>query len=174
MKRVALLAFLALPCSGFAQSLTDQINAVSAAQDQNEAAARQAWAEQQAELRHQEQAQAARAQQARRQAEAVAAARRAKLEAREAKDEAYADKLRELDLQSRELDLQAKKTDVSRENDIIDSTLKQKDAAADLTRSQADANRNVSQGAKVLMEKNGAKAELEGQAAVKKESGWFH
>ena len=74
----------------------------------------------------------------------------------------------------RSLDIQSKKTQVSRENDIIDSKLNAQKAKTDLTQSEADANRNLSTGTKTLLEKEGNAAELKGQAAVKKESGWFH
>jgi hypothetical protein len=56
---------------------------------------------------------------------------------------------------------------------MIDSKLSQQKAQTDLTQSEADANRAVSSGTKTMLEKEGKAAELHGQAAVKKESGWF-
>lgn len=174
MKRVALLALLFTPHLAWGQSsIGDQINAVDSAQQRHDYMAQQAW---QAQARQQAAAQAA-AQASRRRAQAAANAREAerqrRLDARQARDDAYEDKLRDLELQERSLDVQSKKTVVSRQNDIIDSNIRSQDASTDLTHSKADANRSVSQGTKTLLEKQGSQAELEGQAAVKKESGWF-
>lgn len=175
MKPVALAALLLVPSVASAQStLSDQINAVDAAQQNHDYVARQAWDAQQRAQQAAYAAAQAREARAAAAAREVAAARQKKLDAKEDRDQAYEDKLRDLDLQEREVSLQAKKTAVSRENDIIDSDLQKKSAETDLIKSRADSNRNLSEGTKTLLEKNGNRAELEGQAAVKKESGWFH
>jgi len=162
-------AILLLSCLGLsdtayaAQSLTDQINAVDAAQQQHEWAARQAWqAQQAAEERERSHEEAVSRERAR----ATAAARTAesaRIEAERQRNESYEDKLRELALQEREAQIQAEKTRAGREGDFIDRELKQKDANADLTQSEADANRNISSGTKSFLEK-------EGDADIKKDN----
>lgn len=175
MRRLALTALLLAPSVASAQSiLSDQIGAVDAAQQRHDYVARQAWDEQQRQQRAASAAAQARQDRIAAAARAAAAEREKKLDARQARDDAYEDRLRELELQDRALSIQAKKTDVSRENDIIDSELSQKGAVTDLIKSHADSNRNLSEGEKTLLEKKGSQAELEGQAAVKKESGLFH
>jgi hypothetical protein len=64
------------------------------------------------------------------------------------------------------LELQAAKARVDRANDLINAELKRTDAQTDVIQSQADANRNISSGAKVLLERTG-------EAEVKKQSGVF-
>jgi len=161
--------------SALAQTnLTDQINAVGSAvaeqksQEAAEQAARYAQYQQaQADQRRANEAQqrAAAAARAKEQARLnqIAAAR----QAREAKDEAYQDQLRDLALQQKRLELQAQQTAVTRENDMIDQKLKHDAAETDLVQSRADATRNVSQGEKKLLQDTGT-------AEVKKSSSWFN
>lgn len=82
------------------------------------------------------------------------------------RDQSYEDELRKLELEERKLELARKKARVSREDDFIEQELKREAAKTDVIQSDADATRNVSGGAKTLMEK-------EGEARVKKESGFF-
>lgn len=175
-KRKAIcVALLAASAPLFAQTdLTSQINAVNSAitqQKDAEAAAQAARAEKYHQWELQQQRQAAQA------AKAAAAARAreqarldriaAQRQAQAAKEEQYQDQLRDLSLQQKKLQLQAEQVQVMRENDMIDQKLKRESAETDLVQSRADANRNVSQGAKTLLEDTG-------KARVKKESGWFH
>ena len=69
-------------------------------------------------------------------------------------------------MEERKLELARKKARVSREDDFIEQELKREAAKTDVIQSDADATRNVSGGTKTLMEK-------EGEARVKKESGFF-
>lgn len=147
---LALLA-TALPMSAGAQSLSEQINAVSAAQDAQDA--RIAAAEAAAAAAQQQQAAEAdrlallaeRAQ-ARIQQEKLTAALHA-----QARDQAYQDQLRSLDLQQRNLQLEQEQIATGRENDMIDHALKREDAQADLVQSQADATRDEAEGDKTLL-----------------------
>ena len=82
------------------------------------------------------------------------------------RDQSYEDELRKLELEERKLELTRKKARVSREDDFIDQELKREAAKTDVIQSDADAARNLSGGAKSLLEK-------EGEARVKKESGFF-
>ncbi|WP_222548144.1 DUF5384 family protein [Asaia lannensis] len=107
-----------------------------------------------------------------------AANARARLQAEAAlsdkkRDQGYEDQLRALDLEERRLRLQAEKNRVARQNEFIDRELHEQDAQTDVVKSRADATRDLSSGTKTLLEKTGEKAAAEGQAAVKKESGWF-
>lgn len=167
--------FLAVSLSAFAQtSLTDQINAVGAAvsEQKDQEAAEQATRDAQYQRAQAEQRRAAEANT--RAAAAARATERARLDklaaarqAREAKDESYQDQLRDLDLQQKKLQLQAQQTAVNRENDMIDQKLKHDAAETDLVQSKADANRNLSQGEKTLLQDSGT-------AKVKKASSWFN
>ncbi|MGF6409565.1 DUF5384 family protein [Paraburkholderia sp. MM5482-R1] len=165
-------------------TLTSQLGAVNAAVTEQNAreAAQQAAA--QAELQREQEAQArerdreeraAEAEQRRRDAIAAAdhSAAQARLKAaataraaRQSKDEAYADQMRDIDLQQRSLQLQAQQTRVNRENDVINAELARDKARTDVIQSKADSNRNVSEGAKSLMQDTGT-------AKVKDASRWF-
>ena len=82
-------------------------------------------------------------------------------------DNAYQQKLRDLQIQSLELDLKRKKVEVDRTNDVINSNINNAKAQTDLIQSTADSNRNISSGIK-------SNLESQGKAAVKKESGLFN
>jgi hypothetical protein len=147
-------------------SLSDQINAVGAAQEQHEAAERAA--QQAYERRMAEQQRAATAAAERRQAE-ESALKRQKLDDAlldKKRDQNYEDQLRELEVQKRALAVEAEKARVTRANEYIDQELKEKAASTDVIKSQADATRNISEGTKTLLEKTG-------EAEVKSQSGLF-
>ena len=65
------------------------------------------------------------------------------------------------------IQLSKKRKRAEREDDFIDVELKRSQAQTDVLQSEADAQRNVSEGAKELMIKSG-------EAEVKKNSGWFN
>jgi len=67
--------------------------------------------------------------------------------------------LRALELEERRLALQAKKAKVARANDYIDAELRDSAARTDVIQSNADSARNVTSGAKSLLEDSG-KAEV--------------
>ncbi|MEG5932493.1 DUF5384 family protein [Enterobacter hormaechei] len=83
------------------------------------------------------------------------------------RENAYQDKLRDIELRRQELALKREEARVNREDEYIDQELRAASAASDVVKSEADANRATAQGVKTLMEK-------EGEARVKKESGWFN
>jgi hypothetical protein len=176
-------------------SLTDQINSVYTVQQKKEATERAAREAQQAEQRrlaerreaerreaeriHAAEHAAAVAAAAKKEAEAAAAAakKQAELAAAAAKKEAeaaadkkrdqqYEDELRALQIEQKKLELQAAKVRVDRTNDLVNAELKRADAQTDVIQSHADANRNISSGAKALLERTG-------EAEVKKQSGVF-
>lgn len=146
MKTYVLIAiFLFSAGSSFAQgTLSEQINAVDAAQKEEEAAERAAQQAQERKLTQ----------------------RKAEMLAEKQRDQAHEDKLRDLDVQERALQIEAEKARVARQNDFIDQELKERAAVTDVIKSHADANRNLSEGTKTLLEKKG-------EAEVKKESGMF-
>jgi hypothetical protein len=172
---LSLVLLLAVTSAAMAQTnLSDQINAVNSAVTQQRTDEEAQEAAQQEQYQQQQAAEQRAADQRARSetaARAAAQARQTKIDAarqaREAKDEAYQDQLRDLDLQQKKLELQAQQTAVNRENDMIDQKLKHDAAETDLVQSKADANRNVSQGEKSLMQDTGT-------AAVKKSSSWFN
>jgi membrane protein involved in colicin uptake len=134
-----LLIAFASPAS-FSQSLQDQISAVNNAFQANQNAEQQ----RQNDIKRQ----AAEAQ-AKRDAQA---AEQAKIAARErARNQAYEDEQRLLNLEERRAQVAASKAQAKRANDYIDADLKKKNAQADLVQSEADANRNISKGAGDMM-----------------------
>ena len=177
---VVLSAFFVTPA--LAQSLSDQINAVAAAEDQEKAAEQAAIAAQQqqqrrVDARHDNEIRQAKREQQALHAQAAAAARareeelvdEARVKTTEAaadkkRDQTYDDKLREIDLEEKLASLQADKARAARANDFIDRELAQKSAETDVTKSQADATRNVTSGEKALLERTG-------EAEIKNASG---
>lgn len=171
----AALLIIASAGQAFAQpSLSDQIDAMAAVQQRHEAEARAAaQAQQDAIARADAQQRQAAAQQRAamqlhlRAIESEHRARQAAELAAKKHDEAFTDRAKELYLQERELEVQKERNLVARQNEYIDRDLQQKSADIDVTKSNAEVNRNISTGAKDLMEKTG-------DAGVKHESGWFH
>lgn len=141
--------------TGQTPSLTDQINNVAQAQEQQDAAraARRAAA-----ARHYraEQARARAREQARRKAEE---ARRKARDAAEAKiaseDRQFVLEQRQLRIEEEKLHLKAQTTLVGRENDVINSSLARQKAKTDLVQSEADSNRDLAQGTKTLLQDAG-------------------
>lgn len=176
MKKLLLalsISFCLSPASHAGQ-MDNQLNALRQAELQNESAKRQQIAAEQAKTKAEQQRQAAaQAAYERKQAAARAAAaeRQQKLDAERAaarqKEAQYTDSLRDMDLEARKLELERQRARIKRENEFIDQELKRESAKTDNIQSDADAKRAVSQGAKELMQK-------EGDARVKKESGWFN
>ncbi len=90
------------------------------------------------------------------------------------RNQAYEDRLREIELQAAELNLlEAKKLElemerarVKRANELIDAELAHSKAKTDQIQAQADAQRLEATGSKILQERLG-------EAAVKKNSGFF-
>jgi hypothetical protein len=90
----------------------------------------------------------------------------AEAEADKKRDQGYQDQLRALDVQQKALAVEAEKARVARSNEYIDQELKEKAAQTDVIKSEADSNRDLSQGTKTLLEKTG-------DAEVKSQSGLF-
>jgi hypothetical protein len=167
-----------------AQSLTDRISAVDRAQQEETIHVRAAaQAAQAAQDRDYEAARAKAASSERAHATQAAFAERARAAraagaaraaaAAKTRNDTFEDRLRDLEVQREQTEIEAEQAEVAalkaraaRANDYIDRDLKKQDAEADLTASEADANRNISLGAKSALES-------EGQAEVKKESEFF-
>lgn len=75
------------------------------------------------------------------------------------REESFEDEQRALDLEERRLALQAKRARAARTNDYIDAELRDSAARTDVIQSDADSARNVTSGAKSLLEDTG-KAEV--------------
>ncbi|KJZ45843.1 MULTISPECIES: DUF5384 family protein [Pseudomonas] len=71
------------------------------------------------------------------------------------REEGFEDELRALDLEERRLALQAKRARTARANDYIDAELRDSAARTDVIQSEADSARNVTSGAKSLLEDTG-------------------
>ena len=69
-----------------------------------------------------------------------------------ARNQAYEDEMRRMDLQERRAGVAARRAQSSRSNDYIDQDLKRQGAQTDVIQSQADANRNLSVGARDMMQ----------------------
>lgn len=177
--RKALLPLIFFSCTTcFASSLQEQLSAVAQAEQQGkheEKMQRDALQEkyaQQARLERQRKANAIAA--ANKKAAAAAAERKALREKVEAesradkvRDQGYEDELRSLEIQKQKLALAREEARVKRENDFIDQELKNQAARTDVIQSNADVNRNLSQGSKDLLQS-------EGKAREKKAGGWFN
>ena len=83
------------------------------------------------------------------------------------RNQAYVDRLRNTRLEESDLDLQVKKAKVARVNEYIDQDLKGEAAINDVIQSNADALRNVSEGAK-------AKLTSDGRANEKRAKGFWN
>lgn len=186
MKKIFITA-LPLLCAANVQaqnSLADQINAVHAVELRQQAAGQAAAAAQEAALRRQADLDAAarrRAQQAREaeikkqndaraeylaQQKAQADAKAAEALADKKRDQNYEDQQRQLALEEQKLRLQMLKAKAERANEYVDQDLGRQAAQTDVIQSHADATRNVSEGAKSLLQSTG-------EAEIKDASRWF-
>jgi hypothetical protein len=148
--------FLALPGAAFAQtSLSDQINSVYSAQQQNDYAAQAAAQAQEREVQREQHRQWAAAREAQRAQAARAMAHEATAEADKKRDQTYEDQLRALDVQEKMLELKAEQAKVARANDYIDQDLNRSRAETDEIQSRADAARNISSGEKSFLNQAG-------------------
>lgn len=152
---IILLTGCAVVSPAFAD-LGSDISAVAAAESSG----------QQAEARAAAKARAAAQAEIRRKQEAIEQREYDNQMADKKRDQSYEDELRQLEIEERKLELARKKARVNRENDFIEQELKRESAKTDVIQSGADSARNLSSGSKTLMEK-------EGEAKVKKESGFF-
>ena len=82
------------------------------------------------------------------------------------RDQGYEDELRSLEIQKQKLALAREEARVKRENEYIDQELKHKAAQTDVVQSEADANRNISEGGRDLMKSTG-------KAEESKTKSWF-
>lgn len=155
------LCVLSLPVA--AQSPFDQLHQVEQQQQQAEAA-RQAELQRQYETeRARQAAQAAEYQRKKLAAEQQAQARRqaerkeqqAENKRLQERSERLEDEDRALALEERRLKLEAMKARAARTNDYIDAELRESAAKTDVIQSEADATRNISSGAKSMMEDTG-------------------
>ncbi len=71
------------------------------------------------------------------------------------RDQSYEDELRSLEIQKQKLALAKEEARVKRENEFIDQELKHKAAQTDVVQSEADANRNMTEGGRDLMKSVG-------------------
>jgi hypothetical protein len=148
MKNIYIAITIAMLSSGaIAQSLQDQLNNMNNAYQSNQNAEKARIAEQQrqaAAAQEKRDAQAAAAQ-AKRDAQAAEQARIAAKD--KARNQAFEDEQRMLDLEERKASVAASRAQAKRANDYIDADLRKKGAQTDVIQSEADANRNISKGA---------------------------
>ncbi len=83
------------------------------------------------------------------------------------RDQSYEDELRSLEIQKQKLALAKEEARVKRENEFIDQELKHKAAQTDVVQSEADANRNMTEGGRDLMKSVG-------KAEENKSDSWFN
>lgn len=146
--------------------LGSDISAVAAAESSGQQAEARAAAKARAAAQAAAKARAAAQAEIRRKQEAIEQREYDNQMADKKRDQSYEDELRQLEIEERKLELARKKARVNRENDFIEQELKRESAKTDVIQSGADSARNLSSGSKTLMEK-------EGEAKVKKESGFF-
>ena len=173
MKKIIVITAISLiglaASSVNAQSMQDQLKALESAesdikakqearrqeyQRQQEAQAAQERAkraEEQARMEKQREEDARNRRIASDKAEAIAKQQREAAAKERDKKEAYNDELKKMALEEKQLELQVKKAKVKRADDYIDQELNREKAKTDVIQSDADANRNVSTGAKNMM-----------------------
>jgi hypothetical protein len=135
--------------------LQDQINAVGAVQDREEAR-RMEWLREQAARQERAAAQQRAAQVARERARAAAAqAAHDEALADKRRDQQFEDRMRELEIREKELELKKLEARAKREDEFIDRDLAHQRAETDVVQSQADANREVSSGVKTYLQQSG-------------------
>ena len=179
MKKVFLCAILAsLSYPAIASSLQDQLSAVAEAEQQGkneEQRQHDEWvAERNREIQPEKQRRANAQAAANKRAATAAAnkkARQDKLDAEASadkkRDQSYEDELRSLEIQKQKLALAKEEARVKRENEFIDQELKHKAAQTDVVQSEADANRNMTEGGRDLMKSVG-------KAEENKSDSWFN
>ena len=177
MKKVFLCAILAsLSYPAIASSLQDQLSAVAEAEQQGkneEQRQHDEWvAERNREIQQEKQRRANAQAAANKRAATAAANKKARQDKLDA--EASADKkrdqsyeLRSLEIQKQKLALAKEEARVKRENEFIDQELKHKAAQTDVVQSEADANRNMTEGGRDLMKSVG-------KAEENKSDSWFN
>jgi len=167
MKHFVLGTALALSAATAAAGQFDQLYQIEQQTKQSEAALQAERLRQAAAAEQRAEAREAAARQQRAASQRAAAQRAAEKQQAQAaehkrvqtREEAYEDDLRALELEERRLALQAKKAKVARANDYIDAELRDSAARTDVIQSNADSARNVTSGAKSLLEDSG-KAEV--------------
>ena len=173
MKKVFLCAILAsLSYPAIASSLQDQLSAVAEAEQQGkneEQRQHDEWVAERNREIQQEKQRRANAQAAANKRAATAAADKLDAEATADKkrDQSYEDELRSLEIQKQKLALAKEEARVKRENEFIDQELKHKAAQTDVVQSEADANRNMTEGGRDLMKSVG-------KAEENKSDSWFN
>jgi len=178
MKRIILPLILSFSGNGFASSLQDQLSAVAQAEQQGRIEEQRLKDIQQDKInaaeRLERQKRARAVAEANKKAAIAAAERKSRIEradaeikADKARDQGYEDELRSLEIQKQKLALAREEARVKRENEFIDQELKSKAAQTDVIQSNADSNRNISEGGRDLMKS-------EGKAREKKASSWFN
>ncbi|PBI78257.1 hypothetical protein A9993_00330 [Rahnella victoriana] len=167
-KIVLLMLFLSVsPAAVFSADLQQQLSNVAQAENQGQAEEQARWddyqAREEAYYRYRE------AERNKRIAAANARARAREAERLKDKhrDQNYEDQLRQLSVDKKKLELQQLQARTAHENEFIAQDLKQQAAQTDVTQSQADANRNLSQGSQ-------AKMISEGKAQEIKAGKWFN
>lgn len=189
-KLILLLAgFVSLGAS--AQTMSEQLKAMRAEQDrgkaEEDARQRQVRAEQEARQRaaqereRERQEQIAKAEKERQQQafelekkriesnqaierERLAAAReqQARAAKERARNQAYEDEQRRLDLMERKAEIAGRRARADRSNDYIDRELSREDAKTNVINSNADANRNLSEGGRDMLRGVGKGVEKHG------------
>lgn len=169
--RICFVALATMGCISYAsaQSMQEQLNAINAAQNEIKAAEeakrreyfrmqeqraaeeRARQAQQQAALQRQREEDEAKRKLAADKAEAIARQQREQYAKEKQRNQAYEDEQRKMLLEEKRLELDMKKAKVKRADDYIDSELNREKARTDVVQSEADATRNVSQGAKNMM-----------------------
>ena len=173
MKKVFLCAILAsLSYPAIASSLQDQLSAVAEAEQQGkneEQRQHDEWvAERNREIQQEKQRRANAQAAANKRAATAAANKKARQDKLDA--EATADKKRDQsyeEIQKQKLALAKEEARVKRENEFIDQELKHKAAQTDVVQSEADANRNMTEGGRDLMKSVG-------KAEENKSESWFN
>lgn len=148
MKKQLTLALLMLAVCGFAcaQTKADQMSAFKNAYDSYQIAEEERAANAARAAAHAAARAAARAAAEQKKRDAENQRRQEIADRERAKNDAYRDEMRRLDIQERKSDIARRRATSSRANEYIDRDLMRQDAETDVVKSNADANRNISSG----------------------------
>jgi hypothetical protein len=169
MKKLALLLISALisPVAVYAADVQQQLSNVAQAENQGLVEQQARWDDYDARVDAYYQYREAERNKRIAAANARARARETERLKDKSRDQNYEDQLRALNIDKQKLELQQLAARTAHENEFIAQDLKQQAAQTDVTQSQADANRNLSQGKQAQMIS-------EGKAQEVKAGKWFN
>lgn len=160
--KIALLFICTIitPAAVYSADLQQQLSSVAQAENQGQAEQQARWDEYDARAEAWYQYREAERNKRIAAANARARAKEAERLKDKHRDQNYEDQLRQLKIDKQKLEVEQLAARTAHENEFIAQDLKQQAAQTDVTQSQADANRNLSQGKQAQMISEGKAQEI--------------